>query len=180
MSTQRSQLVILDRDGVINFDSDNYIKSPDEWIPIPGSLEAIAKLSKAGIKVVVASNQSGIARGFYNVATLAQIHKKMINAVKKYGGEFAGIFYCPHGPDEGCNCRKPKPGLIQQISESLHIDTKNVPFVGDSVRDLEAAIAGGCQPILVKTGNGQKTAKKTTLSVSIYDDLLDFSTHWLG
>ena len=180
MSVQKTNLIILDRDGVINYDSDSYIKSPDEWIPIPGSLEAIAKLSKAGIQVVVATNQSGIARGFYDEFVLKQIHQKMLEAIQVHGGALSGIFYCPHGPDENCQCRKPKPGLIRQISEALQIDTQGAPFVGDSIRDIEAAIAGGCQPILVKTGNGQKTAKNSTLSVPVYDDLLDFSTHWLG
>lgn len=179
-SNLKSNLVILDRDGVINQDSEHYIKSPDEWLPIPGSLDAIAKLSQAGIKVVVATNQSGIARGYYDESILTDIHRKMTEAIEGAGGELAGIFYCPHGPDDGCLCRKPKSGLINQISESLEIETNNAPFVGDSIRDIEAAISGGCTPILVKTGNGEKTAKKLTSSVAVYDDLLDFSTHWIG
>lgn len=180
MLLRNEPLVILDRDGVINYDSDTYIKTPEEWIPIPGSLEAIAKLSKAGIKIVVATNQSGIARGYYDETMLSLIHQKMINAINSLGGELAGIFYCPHGPDANCECRKPKAGLIKRISNELQINTKNAPFVGDSIRDIEAAIAGGCQPVLVKTGNGEETAKNSTLSVAIYEDLLDFSTHWLG
>lgn len=180
MGKLKQNLVILDRDGVINQDSDDYIKSPEEWLPIPGSLEAIAKLSKAGIRVVIATNQSGIARGYYDESVLAEIHRKMTDAIEQQGGQLAGIFYCPHGPDDGCSCRKPKSGLITQIAETLKIDTRNVPFVGDSVRDIEAALAGGCTPILVKTGNGEKSAKKLTSPVAIYEDLLDFSTQWLG
>ena len=174
------KLIILDHNGVINQCSETFIKTPDEWQPIPGSMEAIAHLTHSGYRIVTATNQSGIGRGLLDMVTFNAINDKMYKAVAQAGGRIDSIFFCPHTNVDKCNCRKPKPGLIQQISESLHIDTKNVPFVGDSVRDLEAAIAGGCQPILVKTGNGQKTAKKTTLSVSIYDDLLDFSTHWLG
>ncbi len=174
------KLVILDRDGVINFDSDNYIRAPEEWIPIPGSLEAIAKLHRAGVQVVVATNQSGIARGYFNEQTLNLIHQKMHQAVRQAGGEINGVFYCPHGPDENCDCRKPKPGLITQIRKQLNLDTRNAPFVGDSIRDIEAAVAGGCLPILVKTGNGRKSAKKTSLSAGVYEDLSDFVTHWLG
>lgn len=173
------KLIILDRDGVINQDSDDYIKSPDEWIPLPGSLEAIAQLTEAGFSVVVATNQSGIARGYYDLNTLEAIHQKMADAVAAAGGKLAGIFYCPHGPDDHCECRKPKDGLIRQIAETFQIDVTNVPFVGDSTRDIEAAISAGCLPILVKTGNGAKTAEKLTSSDRVYEDLLDFSTHWI-
>ncbi len=178
--TASQNLVILDRDGVINYDSDEYIKSPEEWIAIPGSLEAIARLTRSGIAVAVATNQSGIARGLFNEHTLTLIHKKMLEAVHNAGGEIAGIFYCPHHPNENCNCRKPEPGLIAQIGVGLNINTSKVPFVGDSIRDLEAAIAGGCHPILVKTGKGQKSAENLSFSADVYEDLADFVTHWLG
>lgn len=178
--THKNKLVILDRDGVINFESDNYIRSPEEWIPIPGSLEAIARLSQQGFKVVVATNQSGLGRGYYDERTLARIHDKMTNAIGDAGGRLAGIFYCPHTPDQNCVCRKPKPGLITQIGHQLQLDTRKAPFVGDSIRDLEAARAGGCIPVLVKTGNGRKSLKKLTFSARVYEDLLDFTNHWLG
>jgi len=180
MTKQQQKLVILDRDGVINYDSDAYIKSPEEWIPLPGSLEAIANLTAAGFTLVVATNQSGVARGYFSEQALGAIHQKMTDTIIAAGGRLAGIFYCPHGPEDHCQCRKPRPGLIRQISERLQIETANAPFVGDSLRDIEAAINGGCRPILVKTGNGGKTAKKLTSSDRVYDDLLDFSRHWIG
>ena len=177
----RTTCIILDRDGVINHDSDLYIKSPDEWHAIDGSLEAIAKLSRAGIKVLVATNQSGIARGLYNEDTLAQIHAKMDRLIRQAGGELAGIFYCPHGPDDGCDCRKPLPGLIHQISASLAINVSNAPFVGDSVRDLVAAEAAGCQPVLVKSGKGERSlaSGKVDAHIPVFDDLKSFVDYWL-
>jgi len=146
------KLVILDRDGVINYDSDAYIKSPAEWQAIPGSLEAIAKLNKAGFLVAVATNQSGIARGLFNETTLAQIHEKMQNALQEYGGHIDAIFYCPHGPDNHCECRKPKPGLFYGIAEYFNCELMGAPAIGDSIRDIEAAVSVGCKPILVQTG----------------------------
>lgn len=172
--------VILDRDGVINYDSESYIRSPEDWKPIPGSLEAIALLNRAGINVVVATNQSGIARGYYDEATLTRIHEKMTQALAKVGAKLSGVFYCPHGPEDNCFCRKPKPGLIHQIAQQFKIDVRGIPFVGDSQRDLDAAVAAGCLPVLVKTGNGEKTAKKTALPAAVYEDLMGFSTHWVG
>lgn len=168
--------IILDRDGVINFDSKEYIKSPEEWYPIPGSLEAIGKLTKAGYQVAIATNQSGIARGYYTLATLAAIHYKLVQAVENMGGKITLICFCPHGPDDQCLCRKPKPGLLHEIATRLQITLHNIPVVGDSKRDLEAALAVNAQPILVKTGNGQKLFNdhlypKETL---IYDDLAQF------
>lgn len=177
-----TDIVILDRDGVINHDSDLYIKSPEEWQPIDGSIDAIARLHQSGIKVVLATNQSGIARGLYSEATLALIHDKMNNLIKQAGGELAGIFYCPHGPDDHCDCRKPLPGLIKQIADSLQIDPTNVPFIGDSVRDLLAAQAAGCQPILVKTGKGQRSldSGKVDNDVPVFEDLASFVHTWLA
>src|SRR5690606_15356620 len=129
------RLVILDRDGVINEDSDAYIKSPDEWIPIPGSLEAIARLNRAEYRVVVASNQSGLARGLFDADTLSRIHEKMHRALADVGGAVDAVFFCPHGPDDECDCRKPRPGLLQDIARRLNVSLRGVPAVGDSLRD---------------------------------------------
>ncbi|HUO43988.1 MAG TPA: D-glycero-beta-D-manno-heptose 1,7-bisphosphate 7-phosphatase [Burkholderiales bacterium] len=152
------KLVILDRDGVINYDSDLYIKSPDEWRPIPDSLEAIARLNQAGWRVVVASNQAGVGRGLFDMATLAAIHDKMHRAVMQAGGRIEAIFYCPHARDSDCNCRKPKPGLFEDIARRFNTDLTGAPAIGDSLRDLQAAAQVQAQPILVMTGKGRKTA----------------------
>ena len=152
-----TKLVILDRDGVINFDSAQFIKSPAEWKPIPGSLEAIARLNQAGYRVVVATNQSGVGRSLFDMDTLNSIHEKMHKALFTVGGRVDAVFYCPHTADSDCNCRKPKPGMFKRISEIMNIDLKGVPAIGDSLRDLQAGAAVGCLPILVLTGKGQKT-----------------------
>jgi D-glycero-D-manno-heptose 1,7-bisphosphate phosphatase len=157
-----SKIVILDRDGVINHDSPDYIKSPDEWLPIEGSLEAIAHLHREGYTIVVATNQSGIGRNLYTVGDLDAIHEKMVLSIKSLQGHLAGIFYCPHHPDVGCNCRKPRTGLLTQISEFLGSDLQGAPFIGDSLRDIEAARAFGCRPILVQTGSGVQTSLNLT------------------
>jgi D-glycero-D-manno-heptose 1,7-bisphosphate phosphatase len=151
------KLVVLDRDGTINHDSDRYIKSPEEWRPIKGSLEAIARLTQAGWHVVVATNQSGIARGLFDVATLNAIHQAMHTAVLQAGGRIDAIFFCPHAADSDCECRKPKPGLLHEIARRMNVDLAAVPVVGDSLRDLQAAGAAGARPILVLTGKGRKT-----------------------
>jgi len=151
------KLIILDRDGVINYDSKDYIKSPDEWIPIPGSLEAIAKLKENGWTVVVATNQSGIGRGYYTEAILKAIHQKMAVQLAQYNTQIDAIFYCPHTPDDHCDCRKPNIGLLQQISRHFNCSLKNVPLVGDSLRDLQAGAGMNCQLFLVETGNGLKS-----------------------
>lgn len=172
------RMVILDRDGVINQDSEDYIKSPEEWHPIPGSLEAIALLNQHGITVTVATNQSGLARGYYDVATLDNIHQKMQNSLALLGGKIDQVFYCPHGPQENCTCRKPLPGLLHQIAQKYDISLHNVPFVGDSMRDIEAATAAGAAPVLVLTGNGQKTLDKHAdklVQVQQYADLMAFA-----
>lgn len=149
-------LIILDRDGVINEDSDDYIKTPDEWIPIPGSLEAIAKLNQAGHQVVVVTNQSGIARGLYDEKTLDEIHVKMKRMLAEVGGHLDGIFYCPHHPDDQCDCRKPKPGLMHQVAEALQTNFHNALMVGDAERDIDCAHAAGCKAVLVLTGKGRR------------------------
>ena len=166
------KLLILDRDGVINFDSDAYIKSVEEWIPLPGSIEAIAQLSKAGWTVAVATNQSGIARGYYDVATLEAMHESLRSLVAGQGGELGLVVYCPHGPDEGCACRKPKPGMLQTIAAHYGADLAECWFVGDSLGDLQAAQAVDAQPVLVKTGKGLQTlAKDLPVNTLIFDDL---------
>lgn len=154
------KLVVLDRDGVINEDSDDYIKSPAEWIAIPGSLEAIARLNHYGYKVAIATNQSGLARHLFTIDTLNAIHQKMRADLERVGGQIDGIFFCPHGPDDDCNCRKPKSGLMAQIKERFGVDLTEVQVVGDSLRDLQAAQKVGAQPILVRTGKGERTLKQ--------------------
>ena len=150
-------LIILDRDGVINEDSDEYIKSPDEFIPIAGSLGAIAKLNRAGYTIVVATNQSGIARGYFDEATLHAMHEKLRALLAVEGGRIDRIYYCPHGPDNHCDCRKPKPGLLQQILKDYPVDPADAIAIGDSLRDLQAAQAVGISSLLVRTGKGKKT-----------------------
>ncbi len=151
------RLIILDRDGVINLDSEAFIKSPDEWVPIPGSLGAIARLKARGWCVAVATNQSGIARGLYDRETLERVHQKMFAAVEQAGGGIDLLEFCPHGPDDGCDCRKPAPGLYRRIAERLGVDLAGVPVIGDSLRDLQAAIAVGAAPMLVLTGKGEQS-----------------------
>ena len=151
------KLVILDRDGTINQDSDQYIKSPAEWKPIPGSMQAIARLTQRGWRCVVATNQSGIARGLFDMATLNAIHAEMHRAVGQAGGRIDAIFFCPHAADSNCECRKPKPGLLREIASRFDIELAGVPMIGDSLRDVEAAAAVGAQPYLVLTGKGRQT-----------------------
>jgi D-glycero-D-manno-heptose 1,7-bisphosphate phosphatase len=153
-------VVILDRDGVINEDSDAYIKSVDEWIPIPGSIEAISKLYKAGFTIVVATNQSGLGRQLFKLDDLEAMHNKLNTLVENAGGKIAGIYYCPHHPEDGCACRKPKAGLIEAMERELNVSAQGAFFIGDSMRDLEAGLVKGCTPILVKTGKGEKTLAK--------------------
>ncbi|WP_372763959.1 D-glycero-beta-D-manno-heptose 1,7-bisphosphate 7-phosphatase [Litorivivens sp.] len=160
-------LVLLDRDGVINEDSDNYIRSAEEWIPVSGSIEAIARLSQAGYRVGVCTNQSGLARGYFSAEDLSAMHRKMCALVGACGGQIDGIFFCPHLPDENCDCRKPLPGLIDQAAAAFGCSVKGAPFVGDSIKDLQAAIARDCQPVLVKTGKGEKSAAQLSEHTSL-------------
>ena len=148
------KLVIIDRDGTINAESADFIKSPDEWMPLPGALEAIARLNHAGWHVVVASNQSGLGRGLFDVAALNAMHAKMYKMLAAVGGRIDAVFYCPHTPDDKCHCRKPEPGLFEQIGERYGIDLKGVAVVGDALRDVVAGASAGCEPHLVLTGNG--------------------------
>ncbi|WP_272981244.1 D-glycero-beta-D-manno-heptose 1,7-bisphosphate 7-phosphatase, partial [Porticoccus hydrocarbonoclasticus] len=173
-----TKLVILDRDGVINQDSDNYIKTVDEWIPLPGSIDAIARLNRAGYSVVVATNQSGIGRGLFDLDDLEAMHEKLSGLLAQQGAELAGIFYCPHTPDDHCHCRKPAPGLIDAIASEFGVSLNGVPLIGDSLRDLQAGLSHQCTPILVRTGKGTATEKKLSSQPEIelqqapvFDDL---------
>ncbi len=157
---KKRPLILLDRDGVINHNTDDYIKSPDEWCPIPGSLDAIADLNRAGFRVIVVSNQSGIARGFYTLSTLSDIHEKFIRLLAEVGGHIDDILFCPHHPSENCACRKPKLGLFRRIQEKYHDTLENTFFIGDSLSDMQAALALPCKPLLALTGNGEKTLRK--------------------
>lgn len=170
------KLVILDRDGVINEDSDEYIKSVSEWVPIPGSLKAIADLNAAGYRVAVATNQSGIARGMYDVDALHAMNRKMASMLRRFGGSVDGVFFCPHGPEDRCDCRKPLPGLFRQISRRYQTGLEGVPAVGDSARDLQAARSVGASPVLVRTGKGERTlaAGDVPDDVPVYNDLAEF------
>ncbi len=167
------KLIILDRDGVINVFSDQFVKSPDEWKPIPGSLEAIARLTREGWRVVVATNQSGLARGIFEMATLNAIHAKMHKAVMQAGGRIEAVFFCPHSADMECDCRKPKAGLFNEIAARYGKDLRGVPIVGDSLRDLQVADSVDAWPLLVKTGKGKKTLAAGGLprNTTVFDDL---------
>lgn len=170
----RPRLVILDRDGVINRDSAQFVKSAEEWVALPDSLEAIARMNRAGFRVVVATNQSGLGRGLFSMAALNAMHHKLRQELAALGGQLDGIFICPHLPDEGCDCRKPLPGLFHAIAQRFEVDLTDVIAVGDSRRDLEAAAAAGCQPCLVLTGNGPKTLSKGDLPprTTVWDNLM--------
>lgn len=168
--------IVLDRDGVINEDSDAYIKSPDEWLPVPGSLEAIARLSQHGYTIAVATNQSGLARGLFDGEVLAAIHHKMCSMVEEEGGVIDGVFFCPHGPDEGCDCRKPATGLLRQVENEFQCVLPGSYFIGDSIKDLQAAISYGMHPILVRSGKGAGSEalldENGLGDVPVFDDLL--------
>ena len=171
------KIIILDRDGVINQDSDNFIKSVDEFIPLPGSVDAIAKLKHAGYKVYIATNQSGIARGFYTVEILHAMHEKLATLLEKHNAEINGIEFCPHGPDDNCDCRKPKAGMYLAIAKQAGLsDLSDVLVVGDSLRDLQAAQSVKAKPNLVRTGKGERTIKKGEGldGIPVYNDLSDF------
>jgi D-glycero-D-manno-heptose 1,7-bisphosphate phosphatase len=167
------KLVILDRDGVINHDSASYIKSPDEWRPIAGSLDAIARLTQADFHVVVATNQSGIGRGLFGMATLNAIHEKMHRAVGQAGGRIDAVFYCPHAQEANCGCRKPQPGMLEEIARRFNTKLGGVPCIGDSLHDLQAAVAVGAQPMLVLTGKGAETRREGALPAGtrVFPDL---------
>ncbi len=175
MSGKAAKVVVLDRDGVVNRDSDEFIRRPSEWQPLPGSIEAIADLSRAGFLIALATNQSGLARGLFDFAALNSIHEKFRNLVEREGGTVHGIFFCPHGPEDGCRCRKPATGMLEQIETEFGCSLRNRWFIGDSLRDLQAARDHGCRPVLVRTGNGletEKCLKNNELGeVDVFDDL---------
>ncbi len=175
------KLIILDRDGVINQDSDAFIKSAAEWIPLPGSMEAIARLNQADYRVVVATNQSGLARGLFNMPTLNAIHQKMHAAAQLVGADIDAVFFCPHAADDNCDCRKPKPGLLHEIALRYGVDLKGVPTIGDSLRDLQAGYLVGCVPYLVRTGKGLNTEAKGGLppGTVVFDNLSAAVDHLL-
>jgi len=170
-NTQSARPVVLDRDGVINQDSDDYIKTPEEWIPIPGSLEAIAKLNHTGYRIIVATNQSGLGRGYFGIDAINAIHCRMRRELSVFGAQIEAIFLCPHAPEANCHCRKPFPGLLEDIAKRLRIDMTGIPVIGDSFRDIQAAVAVGAAPSLVLTGKGQSTVREYT------DSLVDIPIH---
>lgn len=174
-----TKLIILDRDGVVNYDSDQFIKSPEEWKPIPGSLLAIARLNQAGFKVLLATNQSGVGRGLFDMTMLNAIHDKMHKALAQVGARIDACFFCPHAADSNCSCRKPKPGMFQEIGVRFNISLAGVPCIGDSLRDLKAAAEVGGQPILVLTGKGEKTRSEGGLpeNTLIFVDLNEAVMH---
>ena len=178
------KLIILDRDGTINEDRDDFVKTPDEWVPIPGALEAIARLNQAGWHTVVATNQSGLGRGTFDMATLNAMHVKMNQMLAKQGGRIDAVFFCPHAPEDGCSCRKPLPGLFEQIGERFGVPLRDVPVVGDSLRDLQAGAAVGCQPHFVRTGKGGRLGDAAVEALCaqvpgtrVHADLAAFAEH---
>lgn len=173
------KLVILDRDGTINYDSERYIKSPSEWRPIEGSLEGIARLTQAGYRIVVATNQSGIARGLFDTATLVAIHDTLQRAVMQAGGRIDAFFFCPHAADSDCACRKPKPGMLQEVARRFNISLEDTYMVGDAHRDVEAAAAAGARPVLVLSGRGKRTRDEGKLppGTAVFENLAAFAEH---
>ena len=176
------KLAILDRDGVINFDSEHYIKAPSEWRPIPGSIEAIARLNQNGYRIAVATNQSGIGRGLFDMATLNAINDKMMELVFRQGGRIDALFFCPHTAADECGCRKPRTGMLEEIAARFHTELKGIPCIGDSLKDLQAAEAVAAQPILVLTGKGAKTKEDGGLprKTLVFADLDEASRHLIS
>lgn len=176
------RLILLDRDGVINHDSPNYIKSVAEFQAIEGSLEAIVHLCRAGFKIGLCSNQSGIGRGLLTIETLEEIHQHLLSTLSAVGGQIHGLSFCPHLPDEDCVCRKPRPGMLNQIMDQLKESPRETLFVGDSLTDLQAARAAGCEPVLVRTGNGRVTESEAARlgAIRVYDDLASFAADEIG
>ena len=173
------KLVILDRDGTINHDSDRHIRSPEEWRPIKGSIEAIARLTQAGYRIVIATNQSGIARGYFNTRTLFEIHETLQRAAAQAGGRVDAFFFCPHAADSACACRKPQPGMLVEAARRFNVSPEDTYMVGDARRDVEAAAAAGAKPVLVLTGKGRKTKEEGKLpaGTQVFADLAAFAEH---
>ena len=186
MSPTTFKLVILDRDGTVNADRDDYVKSPDEWVPLPGALEAISRLNHAGWHTVLATNQSGLGRGLFDMASLNEIQLKMNHALAAQGGRIDAVFFCPHTPDDGCDCRKPLPGLMQQIGDRFGVSLESTPMVGDTLRDMQAGMAAGCPTHLVLTGKsagleGQALADllDAVPGTRVHADLSAFADWWI-
>ncbi len=182
---QSDKVIILDRDGVINHDSDDYIKSPEEWIPIEGSLEAIAKLNAEGYKVFIFTNQSGIGRGYYTLDTLQDMHEKMRKLLLDLGGHIEAIFFCPHTPEQRCQCRKPKTGMLQELAQRYQIDLAQTRIIGDSLKDMQAAKQVDARAYLVKTGKGKRTIRNSNreleeMAIPVFKDLADFTSNLLA
>ena len=177
-----TRLILLDRDGVINFDSPDYIKSPAEWLPLPGALQAIVQLRHAGRRVAVCTNQAGIGRGLFTLPDLQAIHGKMLDELRALGADLDGLVFCPHQPSDDCECRKPKPGMLLAMMQQLTSKPAETCFVGDSLKDVEAALSAGCEPILLRTGNGRdcEPAARELGVGRVYDDLAHFVTAELG
>ena len=173
------KLVILDRDGTINYDSDDHVRSPNDWRPIEGSLDAIARLTQAGYRIVVATNQSGIARGYFDTATLIAIHDTVQRAAMQVGGRIDAFFFCPHDAASGCTCRKPRPGMLLEVARRFNISLKDTYMVGDAHRDVAAAAAAGARPVLVLTGRGRKTRDEGNLppGTEVFENLAAFAEH---
>ena len=182
MTMATSKLIILDRDGVINEDADDYIKSPAEWRPIPGSLEAIARLNQHGYRVAVATNQAGLARGLFDMHALNAIHQKLHLAAQTVGAHVDAIFFCPHAPEDFCDCRKPRPGMLRTIGQRFNSQLSGIPFVGDSLRDLQAGFEVGCTPYLVRTGKGKRTIETGGMppGTIVLDNLAAVANHLLN
>lgn len=171
--------VLLDRDGVVNFESNDYIKSPQEWHPIPGSIEAITKLTQRGVPVIIVTNQSGVGRGLYDEATLADIHQKMLTTIESQGGKIRAIYHCPHVPSDQCECRKPNPGMVKQALKELNLAAEEVVLIGDSLRDIVAAQTCGCDAVVVMTGYGAITQTKVSANTPIYGSLAEWVEDFL-
>jgi len=175
VSKNQPRYIVLDRDGVINEESDEYIKTPAEWTPLAGSLDAIAALTRAGFRMAVATNQSGVGRGLYTVEMLESIHKKMFASIDAAGGKIDAVFFCPHLPTDACDCRKPKPGLLLEVAKLFDCAPASLQIIGDSIRDLQAAQSVGAKSILVRTGYGQKSEKllPSDSAIQVFDNLAD-------
>lgn len=177
----QDKFVLLDRDGVINRDSEQFIKTPEEWVPIPGSLEAIALLNRQGYKIIVITNQSGVRRGLFDLATLDEIHAKMRRLTEAAGGTIEAVYFCPHGPDQDCHCRKPRPGLLEKFAEDYHAQLDKLFFIGDSLKDIKAGKAVGAKPLLVETGKGHRTRlENPDLNVPVFKDLYAAASYILS
>jgi len=169
------RLIVLDRDGTLNENPEDFLRSPEDWTPIPGALEAVARLNQGGWRVVVATNQSGLGRGLFDVATLNAMHARMHKELAAAGARVEAVFFCPHAPEEGCDCRKPAPGLFQQIARRMKVAPSSVVAAGDSVRDAMAASAAGCEAHLIASGPAAEVGADLPAGTRIHPDLGAFA-----